>query len=956
MSQYGIDYSNTMMDETESIDSLSIMETTKDKGKDNNTRLVSQVAVAGLPTPMNIASIRQQLSSISAATANKGTSHPWDNVLDRMIEQPKGETKQKIKPKAEERPSVSSLSKHEMEEETEKDDRLISLLDQTISLLDKLGSPREEKKGNKRMPVVTGLTAETLNSEQEEEEVNQSSMSRQMENVVVEIASPSKSLQSKGNRSSFEEESTLLLTIPEDELLDAVTVQASQSRPENEKKTKSQGITKLTLLQNHNRSIPQKKNRVSKIKNRPKGDTNGPLSQTIGTNDTGDKKINKTSPTSVIQETLEHHDQQPHKLSFDTNRAFPREAEVEHHIPFDEESSTMSLLPGPVEASFPSQQDASLFHLNETAITVDTKTTLMDGGLEFSACLPLMTTIVDKATDANVKPQTKSLPQKHMTLRETKDKSFVPTPTKIHSIKVPTKSLLDQGRKNKNEENDSLEELYHNPYMAVAPTLANTPVKATNFADLFPETANTSLALHYVADEATDTSRSLALPSSAYQAIMSDDFAKQAIHKPAVINDFSYEDDITKPSIPSVMDDMSYDSSIVKQTYANDASTPDIKKMPENATDKSSNDISSSFMKYAWNIAPPSPPSPFQKRYNQKRYNRDEDTSSLLDQESLEPYEKNPNEHLQIDMAGQVRHIVSSARKSRPKHEWHGDDDSLEMEGSHSSYEDFILAKGETNSTDSEDTSPLSPRSASESLPGKKVWWQRKEKKLFVWLIVLFLILLIIGLGSAYGMRSVSSAEKGITPNGDPSISQNGQPSGPDTTPVTDREEFWTLAKHLGVANQWQDAPDVQAALEWMTEDYAFSKDLILTALRERYAIVVLHMATNKENKWISNYNFLSANVSVCEWNADGQGVYCDNNNQVTEISLGKLLFQLAFFGLWSNDSRRYVLLLQLKTIYLAQFHLSYTSLKCSKVSALGPTNLVVRFLLHLANYNICIV
>jgi hypothetical protein len=108
-------------------------------------------------------------------------------------------------------------------------------------------------------------------------------------------------------------------------------------------------------------------------------------------------------------------------------------------------------------------------------------------------------------------------------------------------------------------------------------------------------------------------------------------------------------------------------------------------------------------------------------------------------------------------------------------------------------------------------------------------------------------------------------------------------------------EKVRIMADKLGVQNQWQDSPHMQAAVEWMTHDdeYTYSMNLTSRELEERFALVALYMATTSEgtgnaNDWTLIYGFLSPAISICAWNQDGHGVFCDGDGRVTEISLGK--------------------------------------------------------------------
>ena len=78
-------------------------------------------------------------------------------------------------------------------------------------------------------------------------------------------------------------------------------------------------------------------------------------------------------------------------------------------------------------------------------------------------------------------------------------------------------------------------------------------------------------------------------------------------------------------------------------------------------------------------------------------------------------------------------------------------------------------------------------------------------------------------------------------------------------------------------------------AMEWLARDDPAALDFDTTGfniLAERYVLALLYFASNGLN-WAQQYSFLSSN-SVCEWNGDEVGTFCDQNGNIVEIVLCK--------------------------------------------------------------------
>ena len=61
-----------------------------------------------------------------------------------------------------------------------------------------------------------------------------------------------------------------------------------------------------------------------------------------------------------------------------------------------------------------------------------------------------------------------------------------------------------------------------------------------------------------------------------------------------------------------------------------------------------------------------------------------------------------------------------------------------------------------------------------------------------------------------------------------------------------------------------------------------------LSALIERYVLVLIYFH-NGGPYWTNSYNFLNANLSVCEWNSgkdSSEGVFCDDSGNVIDLIL----------------------------------------------------------------------
>ena len=102
----------------------------------------------------------------------------------------------------------------------------------------------------------------------------------------------------------------------------------------------------------------------------------------------------------------------------------------------------------------------------------------------------------------------------------------------------------------------------------------------------------------------------------------------------------------------------------------------------------------------------------------------------------------------------------------------------------------------------------------------------------------------------------------------------------------------------ISSSTSWDFSLDSVVALEWLANHDPAMLDAQSTPIEillERFAIVVLYIATDGyDGKWIFNYSFLSY-LSVCDWNLQhlSRGVFCTgDSNQVTDVILCKLSFK----------------------------------------------------------------
>ena len=78
-------------------------------------------------------------------------------------------------------------------------------------------------------------------------------------------------------------------------------------------------------------------------------------------------------------------------------------------------------------------------------------------------------------------------------------------------------------------------------------------------------------------------------------------------------------------------------------------------------------------------------------------------------------------------------------------------------------------------------------------------------------------------------------------------------------------------------------------AVTWLARDDPAGLDIDttdFTMLAERYVLALLYFASNGLN-WEQQYSFLSSS-SICEWNGDEEGTFCDQNGNIVELVLCK--------------------------------------------------------------------
>lgn len=548
---------------------------------------------------------------------------------------------------------------------------------------------------------------------------------------------------------------------------------------------------------------------------------------------------NDISPTSVLKEALMLHGQ---LSACGTPTAS------------DNDSYSTSSLPRP--PSTPSSiigddEDALLFRLDETAITVDRT----GDGLDFTSSLPLMTAINGNDTlpslaHSYTKVYMSEQREKSVFHQVTKSKNQVSTPTRPNNLQSPTKSLLAQP-------SIGGDSLYQDPYMASAPKPLDESTEANNFAHVLQAAAVEHHGEYF--DDVT--------------TVMS---TKASERSPGVIN-FG----------------VSPESMIMQERH-----------MHGSSINGSVHYIEKSFASYCWNVPSSTPPGnkiEGKQLFHQHEFDVESPPSPAME-ESLHSLDSYPNEEarrsiLQIDMSGQITEVSTSVKEDwQPSRSWSPGENAAVSPARRSSDSNSIIGEETAVRTHDGRTS----KRCHKSTPRKKCCLR--------WLIALAGIAIGAAVALIYGLGYIDFDTKtsaSVSPE-----NETGKSISPTPSPSiqAEKEKILMMAAQLGVLDEWQETPYMQVTLEWMTQDgvYAYHMNLTPREMEERFSLVALYMATTSEgtgndNDWTLDYGFLSPKTSVCEWNEDGQGVFCNEFGLVTEINVSK--FKPAFsLCLWNSN------------------------------------------------------
>eukprot|EP00526_Cylindrotheca_closterium_P004041 CAMPEP_0113645640 /NCGR_PEP_ID=MMETSP0017_2-20120614/24067_1 /TAXON_ID=2856 /ORGANISM="Cylindrotheca closterium" /LENGTH=1191 /DNA_ID=CAMNT_0000557407 /DNA_START=1 /DNA_END=3576 /DNA_ORIENTATION=- /assembly_acc=CAM_ASM_000147 len=257
-----------------------------------------------------------------------------------------------------------------------------------------------------------------------------------------------------------------------------------------------------------------------------------------------------------------------------------------------------------------------------------------------------------------------------------------------------------------------------------------------------------------------------------------------------------------------------------------------------------------------------------------------------------EQEEKSPT-FLQLDMAGQIKEIMKNTRAKREQTK--SETIPLSPGSQTSKIVSISPLKSRHEDDDKKSFVSLSSSEESESLKESaaddEFFVESAEKKRIpdtktAIRCLAIVVAIVIGAAAAvlYGM-GILDLDKG-----EPATSTIGRdggtlsPTAPQLVSLADKlqiEEFDMVLAHI------------QASLEWMIQNDSteFSDNLNDLDLEERFALIALYMATSSEgfsaeSDWKEKRGFLTPDVSVCEWNLGGFGVFCDADGRVVDISL----------------------------------------------------------------------
>ena len=206
------------------------------------------------------------------------------------------------------------------------------------------------------------------------------------------------------------------------------------------------------------------------------------------------------------------------------------------------------------------------------------------------------------------------------------------------------------------------------------------------------------------------------------------------------------------------------------------------------------------------------------------------------------------------------------------------------------------LPKADTSTVES--TAQSLPKSsehpALEVADGSKA--DQSSKKCF-WKVLLISVLALVGVIIFAGLYA--SGKKNSNNSVDaPFVSR------PTATPLdspsqapTRSKEFKNLFAKLEPVLGTELPPESSSlftTLEWLAYQDESGLNFESTdqnVLVERFVAAHLFFSTDGEN-WLSPLNFLSSH-SVCKWNDDGRGVFCDEDGRVVELRMGKYFYTI---------------------------------------------------------------
>jgi hypothetical protein len=791
------------------------------------------------------------LHPIPRKAANTSTTkyHPWDNALDRLTvvdidDTTPSESERESTPTVNEEPILTTLELTPLAifddesistNSTNTNTSIVQERSTAVSLLDPLlvvaqeAIPKEppSSPNNDLSLKISSIDTSNENPSKElnlevfkpdtpivaRQSDSKSASSLPFKNLSALLPLDSNISSSNSNNKRVDDISLqlqLLSSIPEEDIQPI-------SSPKKE-------ITKMQLLQSYNKKKKDSSSLATidttSIKSTEKQEP-------------GYEEVKRISPKSVLEESLIFHAQ----LNV-IERRTPSVDESEDSL------STSSLPKPPSTNSIVSEgEDPSLFQLDETAIAMIDETNKQEGIGEFSTCLPFMTAMNDSYLETSfLKPllpneqQLYSLDQ----VIANNNNGQVSTPTRLKRRPSPEPSLsLLPPRKE-----DSVENLYHNPYMAAAP-------KAMQSESPMNDTIATTATL---LDEK--------LPRHAI------DFSAIAEENSTVITKSN-----NKRGTVDAME--------ISLTKIEEAFSPSKKEKEDILEDK---DVEANHQYLNSSIIAQGP-----WRHNPFHQLEDE-IKAVISSAKIKRHNVQHSSIHQIDMTGEIQQVLSASINNKPEQRQEKDERSR-LTSIHP-----LSLPGEQDHDDEN-----SILFANTSVRNGQKRGKRCCLKCMLMLVagtISVFVALFFGLGysdsSSNSIRLIPTVDQIV-----PQIPSMFPTAAPTESPATHLEEFWTIAVLLGQENKWQDATHVQAALEWIvtSEDYYYSIGLSEMELQERFVLVLLKFATVSDDDWTFPFRFLSPKLSVCDWNHGGQGVFCDADNRVIEIALGTYHWKLLRFN-----------------------------------------------------------